>query len=267
MWGWWDRQLHIDSGDRHRLSLVNWVVVALILISAALFAMGTEESLQAFNGPELSTLNLIIVLIFALEFTLRIWSAGASRGLTRLSDRISYAGPFWLFVDFVAFAPELVLLLAIWLLGVDSPEWIEGLRLFRVFRLLKLGRYIPGARILVATLRSIQSELLVSFLISAGLIYGAAVVMYFAEHAANPEHFGSVLRALWWSVITLTTVGYGDAFPLTLAGRVAAGVIALVGVGIIALPSGLIAGAFIEQLRLARQAPQKTQDQVPTDLR
>ena len=137
--------------------------------------------------------------------------------------------------------------------GIEVPVPVDGLRAIRLLRLLKLIRFLPGGRLVVEVLEEVAPQLLVSLLSALGVIYGSAVAIYYAERTHDPEHFGSVVRALWWSVVTLTTVGYGDVYPQTSIGKALAGVIAILGVGIIALPSGIIAGAFMDRLQAERQ--------------
>ena len=244
-----DRQLSVRSWPKTGLSPLNLFVVVLIILSAGLFALETEPTVSGRWRSALFVLNLLVLSAFAIEFALRIWSAGESVGKTRLADRIRYAEPAWLVIDFFAFAPELVLLVYMVVAGDSHMVWVEGLKLVRLLRVAKLVRYVPGMRLLFETIISVRLELIASVTIATSLIFISAVLIYFAEGKADPENFGSVLRSLWWSVVTLTTVGYGDVLPHTLPGRMAAGVIAIVGVGLVALPSGIIAGAFIERLR------------------
>jgi voltage-gated potassium channel len=251
-WKYWlDRELNVNSWRRHGLSPVNKAIVGVILLSVLLFAAETERSLERHYSEAFWAANLIILLLFAAEFALRIWSAGEAEGVRGLHARARYAGRGWLFIDFLAFGPELALI-ALVAFGVPVPFSAAGLKAIRLLRLLKLARYFPTVRIVLDVLHSVRYELLVSAFCAVSLIYAAAVVIYYVEGDADPENFGSVLRSLWWSVVTLTTVGYGDTFPQTMMGKAVAGIIAIIGIGIIALPSGIIAGAFIETMRNRR---------------
>jgi voltage-gated potassium channel len=253
-WKYWlDRELNVNSWRRHGLSPVNKAIVGVILLSVVLFALETEQSLDQRLPGVFWVANLFILLLFAAEFALRIWSAGEAEGVRGLHARARYAGRGWLFIDFLAFGPELALI-ALVAFGVPLPFSAAGLKAIRLLRVLKLARYFPAVRIVLDVLRTVRYELLVSAFVAASLIYAAAVVIYYVEGDADPEHFGSVIRSLWWSVITLTTVGYGDVFPQTIIGKAVAGIIAIIGIGIIALPSGIIAGAFIESIRERREA-------------
>ena len=261
---WFDRQLGPRSADRTGLSALNICIILLIGLSAVLFALETETSLPDDVQQSLSAINLVILFLFAAEFLVRIWASGAEHGITGFAARLRHAEPVWLTIDFLAFAPELVMLAFIFVTGHESHAELEILRLMRILRVGKLVRYVPGVRILMETIASVKAELIASASLAIALIFLSAVLIYFAEGATDPVHFGSVPRALWWSVITLTTVGYGDVLPHTLLGRIAAGLVSLVGVGIVALPSGIIAGAFIERLQARRVRKHKADDD-PTE--
>ena len=245
---WLDRQLVVESWNGRGLSPINTIILSLILLSAALYAVETEETFSDLYLPQLRMVSFLILVAFALEFFLRLWSAGENKGLTRLRDRIAYAGPFWLTLDFIAFAPELILFMLL-AVGVESSTTVEALKALRLLRLLKLAHLMPGGRMVVEVFELVAPQLLVALMGAIGMIYLSAVLIYFFERHSDPEHFGSVLRSLWWSVVTLTTIGYGDVYPITVPGKVMASIIAVLGVGVIALPSGIIAGAFMEKLR------------------
>ncbi|MEZ5788934.1 MAG: ion transporter [Xanthobacteraceae bacterium] len=149
-------------------------------------------------------------------------------------------------VDFLAFAPELIFIM----IGANPPTWMRSLR---VFRLAKMVRYIPAVELVTRALRACIQELLVALSLSVVLWYLASVVLYLTESGSQPDQFGSITRTMWWSVVTLTTVGYGDVYPITVFGKIAAGLIAVLGVGTVALPSGIMAGAFIEEFRERRR--------------
>ena len=246
-----DRQLDLDSWDRPGFSPFNKMLLALILASIVLFTLETEPALEGGWADAFSVANQLILCVFGIEFLLRLWSAGEVAGVKGLGARTRYAGRFWLVIDFFAFAPELFIV-ALLALGIGIPVSVDGLKAIRLLRLLKLARFVPAAHMLVEVVQSVWRQLVTSFIASAALVYLAAVAIYYVEGGTNPEKFGSISRSLWWAVVTLTTVGYGDAFPVTGLGKVLAGFIALIGVGIIALPSGIIAGAFMERLNSDR---------------
>ena len=238
------------------LSPMNWLILFLILSSAVIFTVETEPDLPHGADAVLKIANIAILAAFGAEFFARAFSAGETLGLKGFSHRSLYAGRGWLAIDFIAFAPESILLIAL-AIGWADPVSVSGLKAIRLLRLLKLVKFVPGGRLVTEVLSEVAPQLIVSLLAALGLVYGAAVLIYYAESATDPDHFGSIIRSLWWSVMTLTTVGYGDVYPHTVIGKIIAGLIALIGVGIIALPSGIIAGAFMDKLQEERMNKRK----------
>jgi voltage-gated potassium channel len=143
-----------------------------------------------------------------------------------------------------------------------SPQMRVGraLRLFRLFRVLKLNRYTDSLTIVVQVLRLKQEELILSLFVLSILLAIASSLIYFAEHQAQPDAFSSIPEAMWWGTITLTTVGYGDVYPVTLIGRILGAILAILGIGLFALPAGILASGFAEELqvRKSRQQPEQT---------
>ncbi|HCJ17220.1 MAG TPA: cation transporter, partial [Hyphomonas sp.] len=157
--------------------------------------------------------------------------------------------------DLLAFLPELIVMVV----GGGIP--LIALRVFRLFRLIKIARFVPAFDVLGAAMKRAGTQLLTTLAMALALVYVAAVLLYFIEGVGQGrEEFGSIPRAIWWSIATLTTVGYGDIYPVTTLGRIAASVIAIAGIGVVALPAGVFASAFSDELR-ERQL-QKLQDRV-----
>ena len=158
-----------------------------------------------------------------------------------------YAVSFYAIADLAAFLPELVLML----IAGDNidPRTLAVLKAFRLFRLFKLARYVPAFDLLGKAMEKAGSQLFTSFLLAVALVYISAILLYLIEGQHQPDAFGSIPRAIWWAIATLTTVGYGDVYPITPMGRAAASVIALAGIGVVALPAGVFASAFSDVIR------------------
>lgn len=202
-------------------------VVSLILISAVLVAI---ETMPCFRGrPILLWAEIAIATIFAAEYLLRLWST---------PQRLRYATSFWGIVDFLAAFPALLLL-------VPDLQTIRALRLLRLLRLLKLARFSRAVDRIERAFVTTRDELAVVLLVAAITIYLAAVGIHLFEREAQPDVFGSIPQALWWASATLTTVGYGDAYPITAGGRAFTGLVLMVGLGIVAVPAGLVASALL----------------------
>ena len=205
------------------------VLLFFILLSIGIFAIETEFQ----NSEILRILNLIVVIVFALEYCLRIWVAS-----DHPKGRPGYIFSRYGFIDLLAFLPALLIPAA------NGSVILRALRLLRLVQILKLEFVRKGLKYTISALRKSRDELLVSVAISLSLIFFGAVGMYYVEGAAQPEAFGSIPRALWWSMATLTTVGYGDAYPITAAGKGVASLLAIVGIAAVAMPAGILAAAF-----------------------
>jgi voltage-gated potassium channel len=224
-------------------------VVFLIVLSFALLAIETEPATPAGVRALAQRIDVLIPWLFALEFALRVWSSGASPLYRGARGRARFFGRPLIWLDLLAFAPELVVQLV--LPGVASgASWV---RLLRLFRLLKLFAMFRAFREIAAAVRAASRQLLATFAVAGLLLFVSATLLYAIERDVQPETFGSIPRALWWAVVTLTTVGYGDVYPVTPLGKVVAGGVAILGVGAVALPAGILANAFAERFRKGRR--------------
>jgi len=220
-------------------------VAGFILISLVLLAIQTEPSISPELHARLNLIDALIPIFFAAEFALRFWAAGADRRFKGLTGRRKFMFRWVTIFDFLAFAPEIIMLIffpGLW----AGARWV---RLFRLFRLLKLFAMFPAFREIGLAVRDAGRQLAATLAMAGLLLFSAAVMLYVAEADAQPEVFGSVPRALWWAVATLTTVGYGDVYPITVLGKILAGFVAILGVGLVALPAGILASSFAERLR------------------
>jgi voltage-gated potassium channel len=265
----------LEPEEGHRLSWVSGVLVTLVLVSFVTLALETETSrpdsgLAPWVGSLVEQINAVIVVAFAVEYALRLWAAGEDPRYAGLQGRLRYAVTPLALADLAAFLPELIL-------TAYFPEASGGIiaafRALRLFRLFKLARYVPAFGIVGAALKRSGPPLLAALAVAAAQIYVAALLLYFVEgtqpipgHPEQQERFGSVIRSMWWAVVTLTTVGYGDVFPVTPLGRFAAALVALAGVGIVAMPTGIIASSFAEEFRERHERRQaQREDDVRTD--
>lgn len=234
-------------------------IIALVIISLISLALETEL-LRGDSGidrawlPFVQWINVAIVWIFAVEFALRFWSEGENPAHAGVGGRLRFLMQPVTIADVLAFAPELIAML---FFPDTTGAWFPALRALRLFRLFKLARYVPAFAIVGAAVRRAWAPLLAALAVAAAQLYIAAMMLYFIEGEAKPEAFGSIARAMWWAVVTLTTVGYGDVFPETALGRFAAGLVALAGVGIVALPTGILASSFAEEFRERHEAAKR----------
>lgn len=203
-------------------------IQALIIISLVSFSIETLPGLSEGSKSILRVIEVGTVMIFSAEYILRMMVSDKPLGFV-----FSWFGV----IDFVAVLPFYIAT------GVDLRA-IRAVRLLRLIRVFKLVRYNNAVRRFHRALVIAKEELILFFGITMMILYFAAVGIYFFEHEAQPEAFSSVFHSLWWSIVTLTTVGYGDVYPITPGGKIFTFFILMVGLGVVAVPTGLLASAL-----------------------
>ena len=240
------RGIHItlDGGGSDLPSrIVHGALVLLVCASVMSVVLETVPSLAQHYGLAFFIIEAIAVTAFSIEYILRLWSAPDHTpfsDLTPLQARLRFAMSPSALVDLLSVLP--------FYLGFFLPTDLRVLVLLRLLRFFKLARYSPGMRSLMAALEAERKALFASSIVLLGLVLIAAAAMHLVEHEAQPDKFGSIPDAMWWAVVTLTTVGYGDVVPITLAGRIVAGFTMLAGLMMLALPIGIVANAFAEEI-------------------
>lgn len=212
----------------------NIFIQIFILFSLVIYSVGTLPNLPPLISKILTKIDHICYIVFTIEYFLRIYV---------VQKRLKYIFSFFGIIDLLAILPFIA--------GINID--LRALRIFRVFRILQLSKYNESLQRFGVTLKMIKPEL-VLFLIIAGIfIFISAAGIYYFEHEAQPEQFASIFHSLWWAIITLTTVGYGDVYPITMGGRVFTFLILLIGLGVITIPTGLIASALSSARDLENQ--------------
>ena len=238
----------VSPGSAKASILVEAVLVAVILINSVALILWTVPDLASSYGFWFHIVEYCTVAVFLAEYVLRFWTAPeaapnpATAGWRR---RWRYVFSPHALVDAAALAPSAVAV-AILLFGVAGPSLSFLLAARLLTRTAKLARYFPAARRLGMALREKSGQLLTTVAALLVSLVIAAALMYFAETEAQPEVFPSIPAAMWWSVVTLTTVGYGDTVPVTPIGRALAAVIAVLGIGLFALPAGIVSAGLLE---------------------
>ncbi len=211
----------------------NILIIVLILVSIALITLETEFQDSAL----LMLLTNLIIIFFAGEYLARIWIAPLQFPKNK-HPRRSYIFSFAGIIDLAAFLPALIVPFA------SSSMFLRLLRLTRLIQIMKIPSISQGVERLKQAVKIARMDLTFSICISMGMIFFGAVLMYFVEGQNNPEAFGSIPRALWWSMATLTTVGYGDVYPESPQGRMVASFVALIGIMAVAMPAGILSSAY-----------------------
>ena len=218
----------VEQSDTRQARAFDVAIQILIVVSVATFAIETLPGLSEDTLRLLQFSEAVIVILFTAEYLLRLYAS---------SRRLAFVFSFYGIIDLLAILPFYLAL------GFD----LRSLRIFRLARLavmLKLVRYSQAARRYQMAFKLVREEVVIFGLFSLALIYLSAVGIYFCEHKAQPEVFASVFDGLWWAIVTLTTVGYGDVVPITPGGKVFTFFVLIIGLGMIAIPSGLVASAL-----------------------
>lgn len=239
---------------RPGLSPVNHLFMLTVLFAVGVQICQTEPLLAVPYSAWFRAADQVVGVVFCADLSLRIWAAGELERFRGVSGRVRYLLRPRVLMDLLAVLPYVT---APWLGFLDAND-LAFLRLFTAVEILlnaRLGHLSAALRAMRHAVMSRRDELLIGLVLALAVMVGAAVCLYLVEGSAQPSAFGSIPRALWWALQTLTTVGYGDAVPQTVLGKVFAGVFALTGIGIVAIPTGILAAAFSEAFSAERSVP------------
>lgn len=233
--------------------LINTFLIVLIIANVAAFIAQSEASIDKQFHEYFTRFENFSVVIFSIEYLLRLWCIPEKEGGTfrqAIVSRLNWIKSPMAMVDLLAILPTLLQ----HYFSID----LRILRLLRLLRILKLSRYSSSLRMLLNVLARESKSLSAMLFILIVLIIMAASGIYLVESKVQPEHFGSVPRAMWWAVVTLTTVGYGDVTPMTPLGKLFGACITILGIGIAALPAGILASGFASELSLKKQESEES---------
>ena len=233
------------AAEGDRLSqVVDSVIIAVILANGAAVVLESFDGLYDRYAGWFFALELVSVALFTVELALRLWTCDLRRpGRSWLAAVVLFLiSPIGI-IDLLAILPFYLP----FLIPVDLRV-VRVLRLVRFLRLLKLTRYTRSVATMAAVVRERRHELMVAVLLTSILLVVASTLMYYLESKVQPDAFPNIVASLWWAVATLTTIGYGDVFPVTGLGRLLSGIIAVLGIGLVALPTAIISSGFVEAL-------------------
>lgn len=239
----WEIVEAAKRGDRASRAF-DIAILSLIFLNVVAVVLGSVESVQARLAGFLTVFETFSVVVFTLEYIARLWSCTADKHYAgQFRGRIRVALKPMSVIDLLAILPFYLPFL-----GVDLRS-LRVLRLLRILRVAKVGRYYSSMNLIKQVVRSKKEPLVLTSAMLGLLLVVSSSLLYYCENAAQPEAFSSIPATMWWSVATLTTVGYGDIYPVTLWGKLCASVTAVLGIGMFALPTGIIGAGFVEALQ------------------
>jgi voltage-gated potassium channel len=240
--------LHPEIGNTKWDRAFNAFIIVLILMNVVAVMLETVPSIYEPNKNFFFYFDVVSVFIFTVEYIMRVWSSNQDPKYGHsVHGRIKYMFSLGALIDLAAFLPFYFYSF----IGFDLRV-LRILRLLRFLRLFRLTSYMKATRMLINVFKSTKNELLLSLVLTLFLIVISSCLIYFCEHLVQPEKFTSIPSTMWWSVVTLTTVGYGDMFPITNLGKILTSIILLAGVALFALPAGIITAGFLDEIRKIR---------------
>ncbi len=233
-----------EKGDRVS-EIFDWLIMVLIALSVVLIVLESFRPLREQYSSLFRLFEIITVCVFSVEYVLRIWTADLLYPDAK-HPRLKYILSFMAVVDLFAILPSFLPFIYV---DLRFLRMIRLFRLFRVLRVLKLGRYLDAWLVILDVIRKSGPQLVMSVALCFFVILFSAIIMYEAEYPVQPEKYPNVMASLWWAISALTTIGYGDVYPVTAVGKFFASLISLVGIGIVAIPTGIITAGFSQTLR------------------
>ncbi len=223
-------------------------IISLIAINVLFVIIETEESVLDEYGYLFTPFEVFSVIIFTTEYIGRIIVCRLNPKYEKSRyARLRFVFTPMMLVDLAAILPFFLPFV------VTDLRFIRIIRLLRLFRLFKLARYSDPMQTLGEVFKAKAGDLSIAFFILFIVLIFASSLMYYAENESQPEIFSSIPASMWWGIITLTTIGYGDTYPVTVLGKIVGGAVAVLGIAVYAIPTGIMASAFTEELRKKRQ--------------
>ncbi|MFK8057982.1 MAG: ion transporter [Saprospiraceae bacterium] len=240
----------------HKNEFVVKLIYSLIIINIVALVLESYKSLRESYAVVFQLVEVFSVIFFTIEYFLRIWVADLDERYkkSRFKFVLSPLG----IIDLLAILPfYLPMFFAI------DLRVIRILRLFRFLRIFKLSRFSRSFRTISQVVKKTKTDLEITIFIAFVLLILSSTLMYYVENDVQPDKFASIGDSLWWAVATLTTVGYGDVYPVTGLGKLIGSAIAMIGIGIVALPTGIISSAFVDELQSRKQREKGTTCECP----
>ncbi len=228
--------------------VVDLAILSLIFLNVIAVIVGSVQSVQERWSALLNVFEAVSVAVFSVEYVARLWSCtsdshftGPFRGRIRLALR-----PMTI-IDLLAILPFYIPFF-----GFDLRS-LRVLRLLRILRVAKVSRYYSSLNLIKHVFLAKKEELVLTSALMGLLLVVSSSLLYYCENGAQPDAFSSIPATMWWSITTLTTVGYGDMYPVTLLGKFCASIVAILGIGMFALPTGILGSGFVEAIQKKKE--------------
>lgn len=234
----------VNDNTTKKGRIFDYTVQILILISLIGYALETLPELSPIFRRVLRVIEYISVILFSIEYVLRIYVA---------KNPWKYIFSFYGLIDFLAILP-------FYLKTATDLRSLRAFRIFRIFRAFKLIRYNRALSRFHQAWKIVKEEVVLFIIVTAIFLYLASAGIYYFENSAQPEIFSSIFTSGWWAVVTLTTVGYGDVYPITTGGKLFTFIILMIGVGIVTIPAGLVSSALTKAREMEEEAHQDLQE-------
>ena len=235
------KQLNFGQSKKS-FSILQKILILLIIASSIIVIVETENDIYLKNQHFFDYSKYFFGVIFTIEYLLRVITCGYIKKYRGISGRISYIFSFWTLIDLLAILP-------LFISGVNETFLLRLFRLIRLFSIIRFGRYSTALKNVLDAISDRKQELIFAIAISTTVLIISSTFMYLLEAEHQPEAFGSIIRSIWWAAAALTTVGYGDVYPITALGKIFAVISAFSSIGIVALPAGILAGSFTEKFK------------------
>jgi voltage-gated potassium channel len=231
-----------SQGNDLASSVFDVSLIILILFNIAAVIAASFSDFAAAHAVGLHRFEVFSIIIFTIEYLLRLWTA-PDKYLKVKHPYLKHIFSASAVIDLLAILPFFLP----FLIPVDL-RFLRVIRLLRIIRVFKLSRYNKAMDLMVRVLKNEREKIMMTVFMTAIMLILSASVMYHIENSVQPEQFSNIPETIWWAVATLTTVGYGDVYPVTVAGKILGGVIAILGIGLVALPAGIISSGFVSAI-------------------
>ena len=242
-------------------SLISTLIMALIILSIVAVILESDAVLSEKFRMIFVGFEIFAVVVFTIEYVFRIYTASlAYPHVSKSRAVLKYITSPMAIIDFLAIIPFYIELF-LWISGANTGmldlRFIRVLRLMRLLRIFKLNRYNSSMKLIGDVIREEKEKLFITIFITGILLVLSSAIIFTVEHDQQPDQFPNIYASMWWAIATLTTVGYGDVYPVTALGKVLSGVIALLGIGLVALPTGILSGSFVQAINEEKERKQR----------